>query len=98
MGYDEKDEDPHEPEMPNARRIEPTKHRSQRMELHGLVNRPARSYRKETGERNGEVRCALERVVLCVDTGMRPLAARKFGQRKSYVVPQHPEGVTQIGP
>src|SRR5580658_1427560 len=76
MGYGENDVDPHKPEMPNARRIEPTKGRSQQMELHGLVNRPSCSDGKATGERNSEVRLTLERVVLCVETRMRPWVAR----------------------
>src|SRR5579863_5017083 len=69
MRYDEKHEDPHEPEMPNARRIEATKDCCQRMELHGLVNRPACSYRKEPGERNREVCRALERLYFVLKVG-----------------------------
>jgi hypothetical protein len=53
----------------------PSKGRSQPVELHGLVNRPAGSERKERGEQNRDVCRALECVVLCVETGMQPFAA-----------------------
>ena len=79
MRYDEEDVDPHQPEMPDTRYVVPSKERRQPMELHGLVNRPACSDRKQPGDWNREVCCALERVVLCVKAGMPPLAAGQFG-------------------
>jgi hypothetical protein len=54
--------------------------------------------RKESGDWNGEVRCALERVVLCVENRVRPLAVRQFREGKTEVVSEHPERVQQIGP
>src|SRR5882762_631006 len=75
MRHNEEDIEPHEPEMPDTRRVIPSKKRCQPMELHGFVNRPARSDRKAPGEWNREICCALECVVLCVETGMMPFAA-----------------------
>src|SRR5580658_308040 len=68
------------------------------MELHGLVNRPSRSGREKPGDWHREVGCALERVVLCVEDGMRPSTARQFRERKTDVVSEHPERVQQISP
>src|ERR1700682_2371583 len=97
MRHNEKDEDPHQPEMPDTRCVVPSKERCQPMELHWLVNRPTCSDRKQTGDWNREVCCALERVVLCVKTGMRPLAARQFSEGKTEVVSEHSERVQQSG-
>src|SRR5467141_2724890 len=72
MWHNEEDVDPQEPEMPDTRCVIPSENRSQPMELHGLVNRPARNDRKARGDWNREVCCALERFVLCVETGMQP--------------------------
>jgi len=49
-----------------------------------------------TGEGNGEVRCALERVVLCVESRVRPFAVREFGVGHAEVVAKHPQPVQQI--
>src|ERR1700675_4369276 len=95
MRHDEEDVDPHQAEMPDTRCVVPSKERCQPMELHRLVNRPSCSDRKQPGDRNGEVRCALEGVVLCVEKRMR-LAARQFSERKTEVVSKHPERVKQI--
>src|SRR6266478_7756118 len=97
MRYDEEDVDPHKPEMPDTRCAVPSKERCEPMELHGLVNRPSRSGRKQPGDRNREVCCALKRVVLCVKAGMKPLAARQFGEGNTDVISKHPERVEQIG-
>src|ERR1700719_4068990 len=86
MRHDEEDVDPHQPEMPDTRCVVPSKESGQPMQLHGLVNRPACSDREQTGDRNREVCCALERVVLCVEKGMHPPAARQFSERQTDVV------------
>src|SRR5260370_41187769 len=52
MRHNEEDIDPHEPEMPDTRCVIPSNDRSQPMELHGLVNRSARSDRKARGDWN----------------------------------------------
>src|SRR5580658_4613797 len=78
--------------------VVPSKKCSQPMKLHGLVNRPSRSDRKEPGDRNREVCCALERVVLRVENGMKPVSPYQFGERKSDVVPNHFQPVKNIGP
>src|SRR6266446_6646540 len=82
--------------MPDTRCVVPSKERCQPMELHGLVNCPSCSDRKEPRDRNREVCCALERVVLCVEAGMQPFAARQFSEGKPEVVSKHPERVKQI--
>src|SRR5712671_3825186 len=97
MRYYEEDVDPHKPEMPHTRCVVPSKERCQPMELHGLVNRPACSDRKQPGAWNGEICCALERVVLCVKAGMQPLAACQFSEGKPQVVSKHSESIKQIG-
>src|SRR5258708_25501808 len=43
-------------------------------------------------------RCTLERVVLCVKTGMQPFAVCEFSVRNAEVVSKHPERVKQVGP
>src|ERR1700693_3666661 len=98
MRHDEEDIDPHQPEMPDTRGVVPSKERGEPMELHRLVNRPSCSDRKNPSDRNGEVSCALERVVLCVKARMQPLAARQFGEGKTEVVSKHSERIKQIGP
>ena len=98
MRHDEEDIDPHQPEMPDACCVVPSKERCQPMELHGLVNRPACSDRKEPGDRKREVCCALERVLLCVEGKMQPFAACQFSEGKPQVVSKHLERVQQIGP
>src|SRR5580704_18330303 len=98
MRHDEKDVEPHQPEMPDPSCVVSSKESRQPMELHGLMNRPSRGDRKQTGDWNGEVCCALKRVVLCVENGMGPMAARQFGERKTQVISKHPERVQQIGP
>src|SRR5580693_4162552 len=98
MRDDELDVDPHQPEMPDTRCVVPSKKRCKPVELHGLVNRPSRSGREKPGDWNREVGCALERVVLCVEDGMRPLTARQFREGKPNVVSKHPERVQQISP
>src|SRR5580704_16644404 len=98
MRYNEEDVEPHEPEMPDTRCVIPSKKRSQPMELHGLVNRPASRDRKAARDWNGKVCCALERVVLRVKAGMQPFSANQFGERKSDVVPKHFQRVKYIGP
>src|SRR5580658_5885268 len=98
MRHDEEDVEPNQPEMPDARSVVSSKECCQPMELHGLVDRPSRSDRKQPGNWNREVCCALERVVLCVKEGMQPLAACQFSERKPQVVSKHPERVEQIGP
>src|SRR5438132_7403920 len=98
MRHDEEDVDPHQPEMPDTRCVVPSKERGQPMELHGLVNCPACSDRKQSGEWNREVCCALEGVVLCVKAGMQPLAARHVSEEKTEVVSEHSECVKKIGP
>src|SRR5712671_2157267 len=98
MRYDEEEVDPHQPEMPDTRCVVPSEELCQPMQLHGLVNRPSCRDRNETGDRNGEICCALERVVLCVGARMQPLAACQFGEGKPQVVSKHPERVKQIGP
>src|SRR5258708_1928115 len=52
MRQNEEDKDPHQPEMPYTRCVIPSKGRSQPIELHRLVNRPAASDRKETRDRS----------------------------------------------
>src|SRR5258708_33104453 len=98
MRYYEEDVDPHKPEMPDTSCVVPSKECRQPMELHGLVNCPARSDRKQPGDRNREVCCALQCVVLCVKTGMQPSPARQFRERKTEVVSKHPERDKQIRP
>src|ERR1700730_1657869 len=98
MRHNEEDVDPHLPEMPDTCCVVPSKERCEPMELHGLVNRPACSDRKQPRDQNREVGCALECVVLCVETGMQPLAARQFSERKTEVVSKHSEPIKQIGP
>src|SRR3989442_864023 len=95
MRYDEEEVDPHQLEMPDTRCVVPSEELCQPMQLHGLVNRPSCRDRNETGDRNGEIRCALERVVLCVKARMQPLAACQFGEGKPQVVSKHPERVTR---
>src|SRR6266478_3697276 len=98
MRHNKEDVDPHEPEMPDTRCVIPSKKRSQPMELHRFMNRPACSDRKKPGDRNRKVRCTLERVVFCVEPGMQPFAVREFSEGKAEVVSKHPERVKQIGP
>src|SRR5438445_13399344 len=81
-----------------ALRCTPSKERGEPMELHGLVNRPSCSDRKQPSDWNREVCCALERVVLCVENGMQPSAARQFSEWKTEVVSKHSEPIKQIGP
>src|SRR5262249_19285369 len=45
MGHDKEDKNPHQPEVPDARFVITAEDRSQPMELHGLMNRPARQDR-----------------------------------------------------
>src|SRR5258708_36535190 len=96
MRHDEEDVDPHQPEMPDTRCVVASKECCQPMELHGLVNRPSRSDRKEPGDRNREVCYALECVVLCVKARMLPLAARQLSEGNSEVVSDQPERIKQI--
>src|SRR6202140_4278410 len=98
MRYYELDVDPHQPEMPDTRCVVASKERCQPMELHRLLNRPACSDRKKAGDRNREVCCALEGVVLCVKARVHPLAARQLSEGKTEVVSEHPERIKQIGP
>src|SRR5713226_5560033 len=98
MRHNKEDVDPHEPEMPDTRCVIPSKKRSQPMELHRFMNRPACSDRKKPGDRNRKVRCTLERVVLCVETGMQPFAAYQFCEGNAEVVPKHHERIKQISP
>src|SRR5438128_11308535 len=98
MRYDEEEVDPHQPEMPDTRCVVPSEELCQPMPLHGLVNRPSCRDRNETGDRNGEIRCALEGVVLCVKARVHPLAARHLSEGKTEVVSEHPERIKQIGP
>src|SRR5438309_2271740 len=98
MRRDEEDVDPHEPEVPDTRCVIPSENRSQPMELHGFVNRPARSDRKAPGDWNREICRALERVVLCIETRMQPFAAYQFCEGNAEVVQKHSERVKQIGP
>src|SRR6266403_5707636 len=98
MRHNEEDVDPHNPEMPDTRCVIPSENRGQPTELYGFVNRPARSDRKAPGDWNREICCALERVVLCVETGMMPFAAYQLREGNAKVVPKHPERVKQIGP
>ena len=74
MRHNKENEEPHEPEMPYTRSVKASKERSQPMELHRFMNRPACSNRKKAGDRDRKVRCALKRVVLCIETGMQPFA------------------------
>src|SRR5579872_30167 len=86
MRHDEEDVEPHQPEMPDARSVVSSKERCEPMELHGLVNRPPRSDRKEPGDRNREVCCTLERVVLCLTAWIGPLAPRQLSERKTNLI------------
>src|SRR5438876_980055 len=68
------------------------------MKLHRFMNRPACRDRKNSSDRNREVRCALKCVVLCVETGMQPLPMRQFSEGKTDIVPKHLERANQIRP
>jgi hypothetical protein len=76
MGHDKEDENPHQPEVPNARFVITTEDRSQPMKLHGFVNRPAGQDRQEPGYRNGKISDTLKCVVFCVEARMWPTATR----------------------
>src|SRR6478672_2841185 len=91
MRHDEEDVDPHQQKMPDTRCVVPSKERGQPMELHRLVNRPACTERKQPGDWNREVCCALERVVLSVENGVQPLEARQSSEGKTEVVSEHPD-------
>ena len=74
MGHDKKNENKHQPEVPDARSVITTEGRSQPMELHGFVNRPAGEDRKQRGDWNGKISEALECVVFRVEARMQPSA------------------------
>src|SRR5437764_12846107 len=97
MRYDEEEVDPHQPEMPDTRCVVPSEELCQPMHLHGIVNRQSCRDRNETGDRNGEIRCALERVVICVKARMQPSAACQLGESKPQRVSIQPELSKQIG-
>src|SRR5580658_11247316 len=98
MRHNKENEEPHEPEMPYTRCVKASKERSQPMELHRFMNRPACGDRQKPGDRNRKVRCTLERVVLCVETGMHPFAVCEFSEGNAEVVSKHPERAQQVAP
>src|ERR1700730_15084364 len=98
MRDNKENEEPHEPEMPYTRRVKASKECSQPVELHRFMNGPACSDRKKPGNRNRKIRCALKRVVLCIEEWMQRLAAGQFSEGNAEIVSKHPERVNQIRP
>src|ERR1700733_235255 len=98
MRHYKENEEPHEPEMPYPRYVKASKERSQPMQLHRFMNCPASGDRKKPGHRHRKVRCPLERVGLCMETGMQPFAPCEFSEGNAEVVSKHPERIKQVGP
>jgi hypothetical protein len=76
MGHYKENKKPHQPEVPDARFVILAEDGSQSIELRGLMNRPACEDRQEPANRNGKMSDALQCVVFCAETGMRPIAMR----------------------
>src|SRR5580704_4815999 len=98
MRHNKENEEPHEPEMPYPRYVKAYKERGQPMELHRFMNPPACGDRKKPGNRHGKVRCTLQRVVFCVETGMQPFAVCEFSEGDAEVVLEHLERIKQVRP
>src|SRR5260370_519540 len=75
--------------MPYTRHLEASKEHSQPMELHRFMNRPSCGDRKKPGKRVREIGCGVERVVICAELWVWPLAAGQFSEGNAEVVPKH---------
>src|SRR3989441_253960 len=83
----ERDEDPHDPEVPKARRLEPPEQGGEPGELQRLVDREPGQHRERAEQVDARVRELLERVVL-------PL--RRMVLAEAEVIPRHLDRAAHI--
>src|SRR2546426_700157 len=106
----ERDEDPHDPEVPVARRLKSAEQRRQPGQLRRLVDREAGEYRQRAQPDHTRVRELLERVVLTLrrglpagmEGGLRPLERAgnvpRPEQQGPPLAPLHPASEIQTSP